>query len=85
MSINGIISAIIVGLIIGALGRLVIPGKQPIGLLLTFLLGLIGAFVGGYIGAGLGAGFVIIVILQVAIAALLVFLVSGGMRGRARM
>jgi uncharacterized membrane protein YeaQ/YmgE (transglycosylase-associated protein family) len=45
-----LISAAIVGLVIGGLGRLVIPGRQPIGLLATALLGLIGSIVGGFIG-----------------------------------
>jgi uncharacterized membrane protein YeaQ/YmgE (transglycosylase-associated protein family) len=35
MTITGIISAIIIGLIIGALGRLVVPGRQPIPIWLT--------------------------------------------------
>jgi uncharacterized membrane protein YeaQ/YmgE (transglycosylase-associated protein family) len=43
----GIISFIILGLIVGALARLVIPGRQPIGLLWTIALGMIGALAGG--------------------------------------
>ena len=37
------------GLIVGALARLVVPGRQPIGLLRTILLGIAGSFVGGLI------------------------------------
>jgi uncharacterized membrane protein YeaQ/YmgE (transglycosylase-associated protein family) len=38
------------GLIIGALGRLAIPGRQPMGCLMTILVGLGGSFVGGLVG-----------------------------------
>ena len=47
----GIISLIIVGLIAGALARLIVPGKDPMGILATILLGIIGSFVGGFIGS----------------------------------
>jgi uncharacterized membrane protein YeaQ/YmgE (transglycosylase-associated protein family) len=43
----GIISFIILGLIVGALARLAIPGRQPIGLLWTIALGMAGALAGG--------------------------------------
>ena len=46
-----IISMIIVGLIAGALARLIMPGKDPMGLLMTAVLGIIGSFVGGFIGS----------------------------------
>ena len=39
MTAQGFFGALLVGLIIGALGRLVVPGRQPIGCLLTILLG----------------------------------------------
>lgn len=54
MHITGIISAIIVGLIIGALGRLVVPGRQPIPIWLTIVIGIIASFIGGYITVALG-------------------------------
>lgn len=40
---------IIVGLIIGALARLLVPGRQSMGLLVTILVGVVGAIVGGYL------------------------------------
>ncbi|HEV7824091.1 MAG TPA: GlsB/YeaQ/YmgE family stress response membrane protein [Mycobacteriales bacterium] len=46
MTVTGIITAIIVGLIIGALGRLVIPGKQNIPIWLTILIGIVAALIG---------------------------------------
>jgi uncharacterized membrane protein YeaQ/YmgE (transglycosylase-associated protein family) len=54
MTITGIISAIIIGLIIGALGRLVAPGRQAIPIWLTIVVGIIAAFVGTAIARGLG-------------------------------
>ena len=44
MEVSGFISAIIVGLIIGALGRLVLPGRQNIGIWLTLLIGIVITF-----------------------------------------
>lgn len=81
---SGIFSAIVVGLIIGAVGRLIIPGRNPIGTLLTIVVGLVAAFIGGAIGYQGGLSFITTLIIQVALAALLVLLVGGGMRGRAR-
>jgi uncharacterized membrane protein YeaQ/YmgE (transglycosylase-associated protein family) len=49
MEISGIISAIIVGVIIGALGRLVLPGRQHVGIIWTILVGIIAALLGSYI------------------------------------
>ena len=46
-----IIGMIIVGLIAGALARLILPGKDPMGLLMTAVLGIVGSFVGGFIGS----------------------------------
>ena len=43
----GIISFIVLGAVIGALARLALPGRQPIGILWTIALGMVGALVGG--------------------------------------
>ncbi len=45
-----IISLIIIGLIAGAVARLLIPGKQDISILMTIVLGIVGSFVGGFLG-----------------------------------
>ncbi len=45
-----IISLLIIGLIAGALARLIIPGKQDISIPMTIVIGIIGSFVGGFIG-----------------------------------
>jgi len=88
MEISGIISAIVVGLVIGALGRLVVPGKQDIPIWLTLLIGIVAAFVGSLVAAVFGVADTrgvdwIELILQVGIAAGGVALVAGS-RGRRR-
>lgn len=47
------ISAIVIGIVIGVLGRLVVPGRQRIGILWTILIGIVAAFIGTGIAAGL--------------------------------
>jgi uncharacterized membrane protein YeaQ/YmgE (transglycosylase-associated protein family) len=80
--IGYLISLAFVGLLIGALGRLIVPGPNPIGLWATLAVGLAGALVGGAIGALIGLGIVSIVI-EVAISAGLVYVVTGSRRNRA--
>ncbi|THG30075.1 GlsB/YeaQ/YmgE family stress response membrane protein [Naasia lichenicola] len=48
--IGTIITVIVVGLIAGALARLIIPGRQSMSIGMTILLGVIGSFVGGFLG-----------------------------------
>lgn len=52
----GILTWIIFGLIAGAIAKLIMPGTQGGGWLITIILGIIGAFVGGFIGSFLGWG-----------------------------
>ncbi|MFG3172538.1 GlsB/YeaQ/YmgE family stress response membrane protein [Streptomyces sp. NPDC048200] len=54
MEISGIISAIVIGIIIGILGRLVVPGRQRIGILLTIVVGVVAAFIGSGVAAAFG-------------------------------
>jgi len=49
-----ILITLIVGLVIGALAKLVMPGRDPGGILITMLLGIAGAFVAGALGHALG-------------------------------
>ncbi len=50
----GILGWIIFGLIVGALAKLIMPGKDPGGWIVTTLLGIVGAVVGGFLGRMLG-------------------------------
>ncbi|MCI3240634.1 MULTISPECIES: GlsB/YeaQ/YmgE family stress response membrane protein [Streptomyces] len=54
MEISGVISAIVIGIVIGVLGRLVVPGRQRIGVLWTIAIGIVAAFIGTGIASGLG-------------------------------
>jgi uncharacterized membrane protein YeaQ/YmgE (transglycosylase-associated protein family) len=45
-----IITIIVVGLIAGALARLIVPGRQGLSIPMTILLGIVGSFVGGFLG-----------------------------------
>ncbi|NJL59742.1 MAG: GlsB/YeaQ/YmgE family stress response membrane protein [Desulfobacteraceae bacterium] len=52
----GILSWIVFGLIAGMLAKLIMPGKDPGGIIVTSLIGIAGAVVGGFIGTQLGFG-----------------------------
>ncbi|MFI8852991.1 GlsB/YeaQ/YmgE family stress response membrane protein [Streptomyces sp. 891-h] len=86
MDISGLISALIVGVIIGALGRLVLPGRQRVGLVWTVVVGIIAALVGTGIAGAVGVadtkGFDWIeLIIQVALAAVGVAALDGARAG----
>jgi len=88
MTIGGIITAIVIGAIIGALARLVLPGKQNISILLTIVVGIISAIIGTLLAQAVGVADTpgvdwIELILQVAVAAVGVTVV-GSLNGRRR-
>ncbi|GLB66498.1 MULTISPECIES: GlsB/YeaQ/YmgE family stress response membrane protein [Arthrobacter] len=80
------IGFIIAGLVIGALARLVKPGRQNLGLLATLLLGLAGSVIGGVVANLLGTGDIfelnILGFVVAVIAAVLLIGVAEGMSGR---
>ncbi len=49
-----ILMTLIIGLVVGGLAKLVMPGKDPGGILITMLLGVAGAFIAGFLGHALG-------------------------------
>jgi len=66
---TGFLVMIVLGLIIGAVAKLVMPGDDPGGIIVTILLGIAGALVGGFLGRAIGlyqegqaAGFVMSVV-----------------------
>ena len=79
MTISSILGAIVIGLILGALGRLVVPGKQRIPIWLTILVGIAAAFIGTFIARAFGLARVdwIEFVFQVIIAAIGVAVVTG--------
>lgn len=56
MTLTGLLAWIILGLIAGALAKLIMPGDDPGGIIVTILIGIAGAFVGGLIGSLVGLG-----------------------------
>ena len=50
----GLLGWAIFGLIVGALAKLVMPGKDPGGIIVTMLLGIVGAILGGFVGQAMG-------------------------------
>ncbi len=52
----GILTWIVMGLIVGVVAKLIMPGKDPGGFIITVLLGIGGAFLGGFVGNLVGLG-----------------------------
>ncbi len=83
MTITGIISAILIGVVVGVLGRLVVPGKQRIGMLLTILVGIVAALLGTALARAMGIPTAtngvdwLELLVQVVVAALGVALIAG--------
>ena len=83
----GIWGWMVLGLIVGANAKLLMPGRDPGGIIVTMVLGIVGALLGGFIGRALGlytegepAGF--IMALLGAVAVLLIYRVTVGGRHR---
>jgi uncharacterized membrane protein YeaQ/YmgE (transglycosylase-associated protein family) len=82
------IGFIVAGLIIGALARLIKPGKQNLSLLMTLLLGLVGSVIGGTIANLLGTGDIfelnVLGFIVSVVAAVLLIGVAEALSGRRR-
>ena len=77
-----ILGLIVIGIVIGVLARLVLPGRQRIGILMTVVLGIAGALVGGIVASAIGEGDIfelnfIGTIVGIAAAALLIAVAEG--------
>ena len=68
-----ILSLVITGIIFGALGRLAVPGPNPMSIGMTILVGIGGAFLGGIVGALLGAPPLLVFMLEILGAAAIVY------------
>ena len=81
-----ILGLLVVGLVIGALARLIKPGKQRLSILATLLLGVVGALIGGVVASLLGTGDIfelnVIGFIVAVIAAVLLIGVAEGMAGK---
>lgn len=82
----GILSWILFGLIAGALAKFLMPGNTPGGIIVTILLGIIGASVGGFIGTTLGfgevTGFNLRSFFVAVVGAITVLFIYGAITGR---
>ena len=69
----GIIAWIIIGGIAGALAKLIMPGDDPGGIIVTILIGIVGAFIGGFLTSlvGIGSGGLIWTIIVATIGAII--------------
>jgi len=79
MGLGFIIGLVITGLILGALGRLIVPGRQSMSILMTILVGIGGSLLGGFVGRaifGRPGGF----ILGALCSALIVYLLARSRR-----
>ena len=81
---TGILGTLLIGLIVGAIAKLLMPGRDPGGCLITILIGIAGAFVAGFLGRVVGwyepgqpAGFIASII-----GAMLLLLVYRLIKGR---
>jgi uncharacterized membrane protein YeaQ/YmgE (transglycosylase-associated protein family) len=84
----GIIGFLVFGLVVGALARLIKPGKQNLSLLMTLVLGVVGSLIGGVVATALGTGefteLNVIGAVVAIIAAVLLIGVAEGMSGKSK-
>jgi len=85
----GIISMILVGLIVGAIAKLLMPGDDPGGIIVTILLGIAGSVVAGFIGRAAGwyapgepVGFIASIVGAIIILAVYRLIIGRSMSGR---
>ena len=82
----GIITWIIFGLIAGIIAKLIMPGRDPGGFIVTTILGIVGAVIGGWIGTALGLGsvnqFDLRSLFIAVIGAIVLLLIYRAVRGR---
>jgi uncharacterized membrane protein YeaQ/YmgE (transglycosylase-associated protein family) len=72
VGLGDIVAILLTGLVVGALGRLAVPGRDPMPLWLTILIGIAGSIVGGIIAVSLGCGLGGVFVLAVLAATLIV-------------
>jgi uncharacterized membrane protein YeaQ/YmgE (transglycosylase-associated protein family) len=82
MTASGIIMAIVIGAIIGALARFVLPGRQSIGILMTIIIGIVAALLGTWLAQQVGVATTdgidwIEIVFQIGLAAVAIALFAG--------
>jgi uncharacterized membrane protein YeaQ/YmgE (transglycosylase-associated protein family) len=81
-AIGLVIWTAIVGAIFGAIGRLIVPGHQPIGVLATICCGWAGSIIGGVIGRAAGLHHLATILIEIGVAAGAVAILASTQRGR---
>ena len=81
---EGFLGYLVGGAVIGILARLLKPGADPMGWILTILLGVAGAFIGGWLSAQLGVGNRLLVWAIAILAAIVLLFANEMIRGRRR-
>ncbi len=76
MEIDSLLSGLGAGIVIGLIARILVPSMQPIGCLMTILIGVVGGAGGALIGSSAGWGFWLTFATQIVIAAILVAIVA---------
>jgi uncharacterized membrane protein YeaQ/YmgE (transglycosylase-associated protein family) len=83
-----LIALLLMGLIAGAVAKLLLPGDDPGGILITMVIGVVGAFLGGFLAAALGlgglSGFDFRTFVIAVIGSILLLLVYRAVEGRGR-
>lgn len=82
MSLADVVVIVLTGLVVGALGRLAVPGKDPMPIWLTIVIGLVGSIVGGVIAIALGFGLGGVFVISVLVATLIVIAYRRIVQGR---
>lgn len=89
MTVTGIISAVVIGLVIGVLARIILPGKQRIPVWMTIVAGIVAALIGTFLARALGVptdsgGIDWLELLVQLVVALVVVAAVAGVAGRPR-
>ncbi len=79
---DGILGYVIGGLVIGLLARMIKPGADPMGWIMTILLGIVGAVIGGWAAASFGLGGILTWVVAILAAIVLLFVFEAVRRKR---
>jgi uncharacterized membrane protein YeaQ/YmgE (transglycosylase-associated protein family) len=76
LTLGALVTWILIGAVVGLIARLLVPGRNALGILATILVGIVGALLGGWLAEMLNATRIVTWIIAVAVATLLVWLLT---------
>ena len=82
VDVESILGYVLVGLVVGLVARLIVPGRDPFGLLGTLLLGIVGAVIGGWAATNFGLGRMLTWVVAIAAAVVLLFIYEAARKKR---